>query len=88
MSNNSTFTITVDGESIQIPLASARILCPAEVQAMEEAGQKVSRAAEYGDSQAMAVATQELQQQMEILFHAYVERVQQQKDQHLETNAV
>lgn len=88
MSNNSTFTVTVDGESASISLARARALCPAEVQAMEEAGEKVSKAAERGDSQAMAAAAKELQQRMEELSHALAETArQQQKDSQGETGA-
>jgi hypothetical protein len=78
MSNNSTFTVTVDGESVSVTLVRARALCPAEVQAMEEAGEKVSKAAERGDSQATAAATKELQRRMEALLHALAETARQQ----------
>jgi hypothetical protein len=77
MSGKSTFKVTVDGESISIPLSRARVLCPAEVAAMESAGKRVSEAAERGDSRAMALASEELQQRMEALLHALAEKARQ-----------
>jgi hypothetical protein len=79
MSDKSTFTITVDGDSISIPLSRARMLCQAEVEAMEEAGNQVSEAARRGDSSAMAAASEELQRRMEALLHALAEKVRQQQ---------
>jgi len=88
MSDKSTFTVTVDGDSISIPLSRARMLCPAEVEAMEEAGNQVSEAAERGDSSAIAAAGEELQRRMEALLHALAEKVrQQQRDTLQESSA-
>jgi hypothetical protein len=74
MSGKSTFTVAVDGDTISIPLSRARMLCPAEVEAMEEAGKQVSEAAGRGDSSAMAAAGEELQRRMQALVHALAAR--------------
>lgn len=79
MSDKSMFTVTVDGDSISIPLSRARTLCPGEVKAMEGAGSRVSEAAERSDSRAMAAATKELEQRMEALLHALAEKAHQQQ---------
>jgi hypothetical protein len=73
VSNTSTFTVTLDGKAVSIPLERARALCPAEVAAMEAAGEKVSAAAQSGDQQAAARAAQELERSMTTLLHALAE---------------
>jgi len=80
MSDKSTFTVTVDGDSISIPLSRARMLCPVEVEAMEEAGNQVSEAAERGDASAMAAAGEELGRRMAALSGALTEKVRQQQE--------
>ena len=79
MSDESTFTVTVDGKSVSIPLARARTVCPAEVRVMEAAGARVSQAAQASESSASTTATLQLQEAMEALFHALVEKVRRGK---------
>ena len=80
MADNSTFRFTLNGKTVSIPLAKARALCPMEVEEMEQAGERVSEAAERGDSQAMADASDELGKRMQALFKALAEQASRQQD--------
>jgi hypothetical protein len=75
MNDQEMFTVTLNGEGISIPLSRARMLCPAETAAMEEAGDRVAEAAEREDPEDTAAATKDLHQRMVALLDALAEKL-------------
>jgi hypothetical protein len=73
----SMFEVSLNGETISIPLAKARELCPAEVEAMERAGERVSALATAGraDSRALADAAAALGDRLRELLDALARQV-------------
>ena len=63
----------LDGDTVSVPLAEARALCPDETVAMEKAGERVTEALGRGDKPAAEEATEELRKCMEALLHALAE---------------
>jgi len=77
MSDQSTFNVTVNGETVTIPLARARELCPNEVEKMEIAWNQASVAMENQDINGSLVASKEVEQEMYALVHALALKLQQ-----------
>lgn len=79
MSNQSTFNVSVNDETVSIPLARARELCPNEVDAMEAAWSIVSEAMKRNDTSTMTAASKEVEQRMGALVHALAIKLQEHK---------
>jgi hypothetical protein len=75
----SSFNVTVNGETVSIPLEKARALCPNEVAAMEKAGEDLSRATAENNNLEAARATNELQKRMMDLYNTLVEATKRQQ---------
>jgi hypothetical protein len=79
MSDQSTFNVTVNGETVTIPLARARELCPDEVKAMEIAWKRVSESAESMDANKITTASKEVEREMKALVHSLAVKLQQEQ---------
>lgn len=77
--NQSDFNITVNGNTVSIPLARARELCPSEVEKMERAWKKASIAMENQNINGSIIASKEVKQKMEVLIHALTLKLQQER---------
>lgn len=77
MSNQSTFSVTVNGKTVSIPYARACELCPDEVRAMETAWDRVSESVESQDANKITAASKEVERQMRALVHALAMKLQQ-----------
>jgi protein involved in temperature-dependent protein secretion len=77
MSDQSTFNVTVNGETVTIPLARARKLCPDEVKAMEIAWKQASVTMENQDVNGSLAASKKVEKKMYALAHALALKLQQ-----------
>ncbi|MBC7876547.1 MAG: hypothetical protein H7Y59_05185 [Anaerolineales bacterium] len=79
MSDQSTFNVTVNGETVTIPLVRARELCPDEVKAMEIAWKHASESMESMDANKITTANKEVEREMRALVHSLAVKLQQEQ---------
>jgi hypothetical protein len=75
--NQSNFNVTVNGETVSIPLAKARELCPNEVEKMELVWNQASLAIQNQDVNGSIIASKEVEKMMKALVHALALKLQQ-----------
>ena len=75
--NQSIFNVTVNGETVSIPLAKARELCPNEVEKMELAWNQASLAMQNQDINGSIIASKEVEKTMKALVHALALKLQE-----------